>query len=192
MHMNMLPTRIRRQQIVVRRAKQWGGIWGGALLMALTIGWFHAADCRQMADDLEVLEARYGRVKNVQLALTTAQTELQELEQREALVLELSERRPMLSLLGTLSRAAQQCEGNVSVRQIIWNAEGEAAHASAAGNVQPLLTLHGVGLNNVWVAQFAAALRNNEIMRDVQLTSTEQQTINNNAAHGYQLFCTFD
>ena len=189
MHLNLLPTQYRRRQIVLKRVWQWSVVWGVALVLALTLGWFRAADCRKLSRDLELLEAKFSRVKNTQQELRAAQKELQQLEQREALVLELSQRRPMLSLLGILSKAAQQCDGTVSIRHITWETESGNTRGAAAGEPQPLLTLQGVGLNNLWVAQFASALRKNDVLREVQLKSTEQQIVNDKVAHGYQLEC---
>lgn len=189
MHLNLLPSSYRRRQIVLKRVRQWSMVWGVALVLALVFGWFCAADCRKLSSDLDLLEAKYSRVKNTQQELRVARKELQELEQREALVLELSQRRPMLSLLGILSKAAQQCDGTVSVRHIAWETDSSNSAGAAAGELEPRLTLRGVGLNNLWVAQFASALRRNDVLREVQLKSTEQQIVNDKVAHGYQLEC---
>jgi hypothetical protein len=190
MHLNMLPIQYRRRQVLNLRLRQWSLVWGAALAMALALGWFQCSDCRRMSSDLELLEAKYNRVKDVQTRFETAQAELQELEQRESLVLELSQRRPMLSLLGILSRAARQCGGNVSVTHINWNADRHDAPADAQDELQPLLTLQGVGLSNLYVAQFVSALKDNEILCDVTLKSTEKQVINGKVAHGYHMECT--
>jgi hypothetical protein len=194
MHLNMLPIRLRQNQIVKRRAKQWTLVWSGALAAALLVAWFRAADCRRLTSELVVLEARNAVVKKMQADLRNARLELQDLEQREALVLELSKRRPMLVLLGILSRAARECEGNVSVTRIVWQAENSPRGEVPAGanGSSPSLTLEGIGLSNVWVARFAAVLRDDEITRDVQLTSTQQRTINDHRAHGYNVVCHFD
>lgn len=188
MHLNMLPMQSRRRQVVINRGQQWSLVWGAALALLLIGGWLRIADCRRQSLELERLEAQYSRVKSTQDELVIAQNALQELEQREALVLQLSQRRPMLSLLGGLSQAAQQCDGTVSVRHLKWETKAGNVAALPAGH-QPIVTLQGIGLNNLAVAQFASALRNVEILQDVQLKSTQQQVVNGNVAHGYQMEC---
>lgn len=189
MHLNMMPMKYRREQIIRQRLKQWSVVWGIALSAAVACAWQQTVDCGKMAAHLEVLEARHLRVEDSQSALEAVRDELRDLEQREAILLQLSQRRPMLSLLGVISQAARQCDGNVSVNNICWNVLGNDARTAGLDPSQPLLTLHGIGLNNIWVSSFAETLSNSEIMRDVELKFSEQTVINGKTAHDYHLVC---
>ncbi len=77
----------------------------------------------------------------------------------------------------------------MSVRHLKWETKAGTVAASP-GHQQPTVTLQGIGLNNLAVAKFASALRKVEILQDVQLKSTQQQEVNGNVAHGYQMECT--
>ena len=192
MHLNMLPVRYRRQQLLVRRLRQWAPVWIATLFVAAGIGWFQASECRSLSMQLRSYEGRLAQVKQSQSDLAAMRSELEGLRGREALVLELSEQRPVLTLLGLVSRAARECDGNVFVTRLAFGTDATTRNRQENPDQAGVLTLEGVGLDNLSIARFAAAIRSNDIFQDVKLRSTGEQTIEGKLARSYIIECAFN
>ena len=107
----------------------------------------------------------------------------------------LCDERPVLAVVGLVSRAAQSCRGGVLVERLEFQrddrsvSQGRAAHQAAGG--AGLLLLTGVGRSNVAVAQLAAALRDAGVFDRVEVKSTAAEKRTHGDFQSYTIECGF-
>ena len=189
-HLNLLPMKFRRGQIARRRLRQWCMVWLACGALMSSVGWARWNRSRQLNDRLMTLEEEFAPVRRMQDELRRLRRELEEVKRREALVLELAERQPMLTLFGLMSRAAAECGGNVAVLEVTFHRTMEAG-ATGEEESPGVLVLEGVGVDNLAIARFAAAFRSSDLFREVHLKSTQEVVMNTNPAKAYHLECKF-
>lgn len=191
-YLNMLPQSYHRQWLLRRRLWQWASLWGLFLLIATALFWVRYQEHQVLTTRLRVLENDYAPIKQLQDRLISCRKELADVQHRETLALRLSDRRSMLTLLGLVTRAAHSCEGQVSIHQFVLGAKKRGIRNCAGESMRRTLTLEGLGVNNLSIARFAAALRMSNAFCQVQLKSTAQKRIGSVSARSYSLECTFD
>ncbi len=188
-HLNLMPQSLRRWQLVRRRLRQWSTVWCLSALVIITMAWISGGRRKSIEDKLKRLQGQYAPIKTMQSNMVQLRGELDEIRRREAVVLQLAEPRRMLTLVGCVSRATKDCGGGVSLRDFVMNRE----HSPRASGEGPsnVLTLQGVGVDNLCIASFAAALRSKEIFEQVQVKSTGEQSVNSNTVRSFHLECEF-
>jgi Tfp pilus assembly protein PilN len=192
-HVNLLPYGVLSQQVIRCWLVRWAVIGGLAVAgAAIALAHVRHAAIRTEAQR-ERLEADYRPVADAKKQAKTLRTQIGELEQREAISMALSDERPVLTVVGLVSRAAQACRGGVLVEQLefqrggVSQAGGRAAHHAPSG--AGLLSLTGVGRSNVAVAQFAAALRDAGVFQRVEVKSTAVEKRANGEFQSYVIKC---
>ena len=184
-HLNLLPMNYRRKQLLIRRGQQWLVIWVGALVAAGGLYWAQYTQNNRARSRLESLRREYAPVKQMADEVDMLRTKIVELRNRESIVLSLADEQSMLTLIGLLSRAAKQCEGQLCVQRLQLNRRQEG------GPHVKVLQLEGIATTNHLVAQFAAALRDTEAFQRVELKSSGRRVVENAEDQAYSLECVF-
>ncbi len=204
-HLNLLPWRCRRTQIIWLRFRQW--LWPCCIAAAAIVVCLAAQASRYAAarQRLEELDREHLPLESLDAQVAALQGRIQ-LQSREIdAVRQLEGSRPTLTLLGLVSQCARDCQGQLQVETLSFQAATQRAKAAAhwpqAANEpskttskapgQPaktaakepaepegdstLVTIKGVALDNLSVARFIAALRQTKAFRRVDLKSTKEQ-----------------
>jgi Tfp pilus assembly protein PilN len=204
-HLNLLPWRCRRTQILSLRLRQW--LWpcctaAAAIAVCLVAQASRYAAARQRVEELQ---RDYLPLETLdsQIAALTGRIERQARE--IAAVRQLEGARPALTLLGLVSQCARECQGQLQVESLSFQAAGPRTKggpkpSQAAGEPlktaskapgppaktaaketaereaeSTLVTIKGVALENLSVARFIAALRQTKAFCRVDLKSTKDQ-----------------
>lgn len=186
-YLNLLPAAVKRQQLISQRIRQWSvALVIGLILLSLHAWgqWTH--HCRRQAR-LEALQAEAQPVLAMQQESDQLRGEIDQLKQREAIVLQLADERPVLPLLGIVSHAASRCSGGVRVLKFQLEKSAEPANAER----RRVLLLEGIGSDHLAVAQFASALRESQAFVDVQLKSSASQGSQVTEERNYTVECAF-
>ena len=194
-HVNLLPYRVLRQQVVHRWLRRWlviGCVAAAAMALAVGNLW-HAAQVA--GTQREQLEEDYRPVKKANRDIQSLRAQIAKLQQQKAISMALSDNQPPLTVVGLISRAAQSCRGNVVVQQLEFK---RAAVSKSKGSTTDhrlrgagLLSLNGIGQSNVAVAQFAAALRDSGVFERVELKSTQAEKRVDGEFRNYSIECVF-
>lgn len=188
---NLLPQSYCRRQTARVWLVQWGAAW---LAFALVIGGVYGLRQRELQRDrtwLVALESDYAPLRKQASEVAKTKTLIEELTRHESLALALVDEQPMLTLVGVLSQAARQCEGEVSIQNL------QLAPAPVqAGRTEPhaavkLLSIKGVGAHNLAVARFVASLRDAQVFDAVGLTSAGGSARKDDPSYTYHVECTF-
>ncbi len=171
--------------------------WAIVLLVSLPVGAIFIGEQwrreRREAALLEAMEAQYRPIQKLQAANATLQAQIDTMHQRQAIALTLYEEKPLLALLGVVSRAARDNQGQVFIKQFHYGnhlqASQENEPADASNQVVSRLDLSGVGVDNVAVAQFAAAIRDMHLFKKVELKSSGTTQLGTMAAKSFKLEC---
>jgi len=194
-YLNLMPQGLQRRELIRARVRQWSIVWVVAGALAVTVGSIQWTRLGSARSRVLGLQKEYAPVETLQKDNTSIRSQIEELQQREKITLEIADERPVLTLLGSVSRAARECEGNVCVQKLSLKparaAGGSRRLNSAETDVQRRLTLNGLGVDNLSVARFVAALRDTGVFSQVDLKSTEATTVNTVQARTYHLECTF-
>ena len=195
--LNMLPESFLRPRAIRLRLLQWCVIWGVAGAVVGNISeWKKHVPYEARLAQLQAREREYTPLKELQAEVAAMDAQIADLQSREALVLHLADQLPDLTLVGIVSRAARHGGGSVCVRQFSLvrkpMAETPARQGVSAGpKDRRVLTLQGVGVNNLSVARFVAALRDPEVFNGVELKSADIQESGGTQACSYVLECVF-
>ena len=131
---------------------------------------------------------KHGFTRTSMFELAEHEARLDELREREDLALRIAEERPMAVLLAILSQAALECDGNVCVTSLVL---APAAAQKQAAAPRRVLQLEGLGVDNLSVARFAAALRDANVFADVRLKSSIETRVADADAVSYKLDCAW-
>lgn len=193
-HLNLLPTQFQCKQLLAHRLRLWSVVLLGAVLVCGSFAWIHWTSCHGFSQRREQLESRYEPVAQTQHDIVALRAELLRLEKKRALVLELSEKRPLLVLLGCLSQSASQSGGAVyleSVRVAPSSPPNAADRPEDDMSPTRVMTLEGVAHHNLAVARFTALLRDTGLFTHVELSSIGNAQRGENEFRRFAAQCFF-
>lgn len=182
-HLNLLPWKYRRRQLVRQRLFQWSIPWLAAAAVCAGLVWLRYDECQAIETEVGELERQCAPLDAMQREIHAGRLRLAEIEAKETIVVNLEERRPPLTLLGLVSRAAQSCGGRLRIDQLTASAEtGKTAATTEKGkeNERPRTAMRveikGTANDAVDAARFVAALRDSHAFDRVELKSAAEQT----------------
>lgn len=188
---NLLPQSYSRRQTARVWLVQWGAAW---LAFALLIGGVYGVrqrDLNRQRTWLVALESDYAPLRKRAMEVAATKIRIEELTRHESLALTLADEQPMLTLVGVLSQAARQCDGEVSIQYLQLVPAPVQGGRSEGHSPAKLLSIKGVGVNNLAVARFVASLRDCQVFDAVGLTSAGGSTQKGDPSCVYHLECTF-
>lgn len=195
-HVNLLPWRSRRTQIIRSRVRQWVLPWcvavtGVALLFAVQLFRHHAV--RQKVGQLK---EQYAPIEALAAEIKTLHTRLAEVSGQAKAIAKLEGSRPALTLLGFVSQSAGDCRGQLHVENLSLQTAVEkvksgdkTAVASDAGAM--LVTIKGVAVDNLSVARFVSALGKTKSFDRVELKSSKEQPLGTLRVCSYLIECGY-
>jgi hypothetical protein len=191
---NLLPRSLRRQQIIRRRVTQWCCI----IFTVLVAGWIlHWSDLRAqetLAQRFEVLAREHQPTQLMLRQLVDMRRELQELQQQEAIAIELEQQRNALTLLGVISQTAKNSNDRLRVTELtLTNFQKRIVQdeSKSADGEPGSLHIRGVSLDNSAVPELLAGLQDSGIFRWVELVGLRERQGEANSLRDYEIRCDF-
>lgn len=194
-YVDLLPQNHHRWALIRRRLMQWSAVLA---VVAVVTGVVLVLERNRLSDQLgqrNVLESKYHPIVKLESEVKSIESKVRELEQREAMTLQLADEHPMLTVLGIVSRAAKKCEGTVAVTRLtlVETIDAAAVAAASAANAasaasgtkvaapapaspQKILTLQGLGLDNLSVVRLVASISEEDAFERVELKASGSQT----------------
>ena len=185
--LNLLSEQFERKRVIGECLRTWCWI---LVLLATTAGlvcWRHWSACRALSARRASFERAYRPVRKLKIETAELTQEIVQLRRKEAIALELFEKRPILTLLGSVSRAVGKSDSQVYLKNLSLAAKSNRETNEAAN----VLVLSGIGTSNLAVARFAAALRDLELFDRVELKSTGAAQVGIDDARQFDLECRF-
>lgn len=186
-HVNLLPIVYRRKQLILRCAQQWLAIGLTALAGVGGLYWVQHTQNHRARARLESLRREHAPAKQMADQVDSLRLKIEELRHRESIVLSLADEQSMLTLVGLLSRATLQCEGQLCIQRL----QLDRRQDGASQHYTKVLQLDGIAVDNHLVARFAAALRDTAAFQRVELKSSGRRVTDEPAAQVYSLECFF-
>jgi Tfp pilus assembly protein PilN len=190
---NLLPHTYRRQQMLRRRAGQWGAI----MCAVLVTGWvWHRHEVwedRNLGQRLEVLERQHAPTQRLLKALVEMRQQLDQLQQQELVARELERQRSALTLLGLVSQTAQKTGGRLRVMKLdlkdfqTMERAGSAAASGGGGG----LFLGGISLDNPAVGELLEGLQDSGVFSRVELLVLKERESAVASLRDYEVRCEF-
>jgi hypothetical protein len=199
-HLNLLPIGFLRARLVRRRLALWAPVWAAVGLLAVANWWTSYSACAAAAHTFEIRQQQYEPTRKLSSENSRMRQRIDELNNRETMLGELSESHPPLAGVTLVGRCAAQCEGRVRVHHLLLERNVAAASnskrklpgaQSAAAGDRSQLTLEGVGLDNVAVATFVESLRDTGAFLNVELKSTIRSGDESGAMRQFVVVCEY-
>ena len=193
-YVNLLPTRTAVTALLLRRVRQWSFVALSALFLVVVGSILEWKRIESIQAKLKRLENQVAPLPILQREVDHMQQQLDQCNARATLAAQLVDDRSMLSLIGLVSRAANESAGKVCVRQLSVETVSAPGRRDpgAAGNVSlRKLQLEGLGEDNLSVARFVAALRGSRVFYEVQLKASEWTQQDDRKFRNYELECIF-
>jgi len=196
-HLNLLPWKCRKAQLIRLRLAQWCLPWAvaGGLVSAVCVARWE--QWRSSRARVERLEREHGPTTALLAEIKTLRKRAEELRDRDAVLAQLETPRPALTLLGLVSRSARECEGRLRVEQLVLRSDGQAAQVAGPGPpgggapAAASVTIKGIAADNLAVARFVLALRQTKAFDRVELKSSQEQPAERQRTRSYQVECTY-
>jgi hypothetical protein len=191
---NLLPPSYRRQQIIRHRVVQWSSLICLALLSAWAWHWYERREDRALVQQLELLEREHEPTQRLLQQLVEMRQNLEELQQQEAVAIELERQRSALVLLGVISQSARQTGGRLRLTKMeLTNFQSAGVEDSAAstGAYRGGLLLTGVSLDNPAVGELLDRLQDAGIFNRVELLALKERADAESILRDYEVRCEF-
>lgn len=191
---NLLPPTYRRQQVVRKRAIQWGSVICAVLLASWTSHRYAGREQQVLSRQLEVLAREHRPSRTMLKQLVDMRGQLEDLQQQEAVARELEYQRHALVLLAVISQTAQKTKGRLRVTKFELTGFQSQRHPDkAAEEAGPAGGLHlaGVSLDNPSVAELLDGLQDSGIFSRVELRALKEREDNGPSLRDYEVRCEF-
>lgn len=188
---NLLPQSFRRQQVLRKRVLQWLSIISAVLVTGWGWHWYEMQEGRQLAQRLETLSLEHAPTKAMLKELVQMRTQLNELQQQEAVAKELDCQRNALTLLAVISESAHKTKGRLRVTKFEINNFQTAQSAGDGAAKAAGLTVNGVSLDNPAVAELLDGLQKTGVFRRVELSMLKEREDKEAALRDYEVRCEF-
>ena len=189
--LNMLPLVYRRRVVRRRCVRAWVLVSG--IVTASLVVWYvsERSYFELLTSRLRVVQTEYSPVQSMEEAVNGVRKQLDELQTRETIALELAENQPVLTLVGVVSQAAARTGGQIGVAEMTLLRSSFLEKGQHPGKSKNVVTLQGKGLDNVAIAKFLAGLRDSGIFRTVELRSSGIQPTSLDQHRSYKVECLF-
>jgi hypothetical protein len=182
--LDLVPLAFRRKMLWRSRCRQWGIATGLCAVVAIVV-------CVRQYHELQVRQKALAFRRLQAAPLEAVQTQNDELRKRIAryrdeqqLRVELESEQLAFHLLSTVSRSAATCIDGVQVQQFSFSRSRSTVSAQSANSERQsglsdqteietlVMTVKGIGADNLTVSRFVVALRDSQVFDKVDLKSS--------------------
>ena len=182
--LDLVPLAFRRKMLWSSRCRQWGIATGlcAVAVLAVSVRQYHDLHVRQERLELRRLQA--APVEAVQSQNEELRKLLAQYRDEQQLRAELESEQLAFHLLATVSRSAATCIDGVQVQQFSFSRtrstvsaqpaipEGQSGHSEQTEVETLVMTVKGIGADNLTVSRFVVALRDSQVFDKVDLKSS--------------------
>ncbi len=207
-HTNLLPLDFRRRLLVKTRLFQWAVVWGLSLVAVVGLWAAKSVDLQSQTRQLQMLERQCGPLRKINAENKRVRMRLAELTQRQAVLAEFDTAQYPLLLVGIVSQGTHRSHSRVQIRDFSLAPVAQVSVKStpAANQVKKIndkkqeeenvpaqmrLTLKGIALDDLAVAQFIVGLRDTGVFDAVELKSSLVAQLAGGPAREYLVECTY-
>jgi len=192
-NINLLPHSFRRQQMIRTRVIQWSMAMCGVVIVGWIIHCYQLSERRALSQHLEVLAREHQPTQTMLRQLVDMRQQLKDLQQQEAIAVQLEQQRNALALLGVISRTAKNTNGRLRITKLeLTNFQGHQGTAAGAGTAQSGgLLLAGVSLDNPAVGELLDGLQDSGVFRLVELMALKERPHDDESLRDYEVRCEF-
>ncbi|MCA9249257.1 MAG: hypothetical protein KDA42_19180 [Planctomycetales bacterium] len=188
-YLDLRSDRIRRRTTLTGVARQWIPPIAAVLIVGLTMCANTWTVSRDLASRRIALELECQPLLQLQDEATSLRSEIAALRERENLALALLEEKPILTLVGLVSRAASANRQAVYIEEMHYLRNEEIEIASEGTTTPCSVALKGMGENHLAVARFVAALRDTQVFSNVELGASGRTSRGPQDARSFELRC---
>jgi hypothetical protein len=193
--LDLLPRAFRRKMLRHSRLRQWSIMAGACALIVAGICVHQQYECQVGQQGVEARRLRAAPLETVQSQNAEFRKRLVQMCDEQQLRTELESEQIAFHLLATVSRSAATCRDGVQVQQFTFtrtksivntqSANSQQANSqppSVAGQAGPsdqkteieslVMTIKGLGADNLMVSRFVVALRDSQLFDKVDLKSS--------------------
>lgn len=205
--LDLLPPAFRRKMLRQTRRRQWSIVLGVCSVFTLAICFGQHQECRLRQQGLEARRLRAAPLEAVQTQNIELRKRLVRIRNDQQLRAELESEQVAFHLLATVSRSAATCSDGVQVQQFSFSRTRSAVSAAPANTApanpagqesQPqqteietlVMTVKGIGADNLMVSRFVVALRDSQVFDKVDLKSSMGSTGQARGVRSFIVECT--
>jgi hypothetical protein len=176
-----------------KRALQWSAVLSGVLLLGWAAHWYELHEHRLLTQKLEVLQREHRPTQTMLRQLVGMRQKLVDLQQQEAIALELEHQRNALTLLGVISQAAQKTNGRLRVTKLeLKNFQSvPGPNAVSTSPEAGSLVLAGLSLDISSVTELHDGLQNSGLFSSVAISTLKEREGDDASLRDYELRCEF-
>lgn len=192
-YVNLFSESFQRRQLVRARIRFWGTAILAASGLAILVGGFAWTELRSISISHEWLATQYAPIESLKKEISAFTNRIANLRHRESAALMLSEDQSVMTLLAIVGQAVRTADDEIYVERLLLDQrqQNRPTNDPIPSSAAHVLTMNGVGMNDLAVARFTAALRDAEIFQEVTLESTVPASVGDARFRTFHLECTF-
>ena len=195
-HLNLLPWQIRYRLVRRARLMQWSVVLGATLAVLAGIGGLRHHELRRAREIVAAQQQEVQPLEEMQLQSSEMQERLEQLSGLELLLAEVERSQYTLGLVGVVSRSAARTNQRIQVLEFNFQRRNET-RVKPGPDGKPVnepteavyLTLEGIAIDDLAVAQFVAELQDSGAFENVRLTSSDFEQIAIGNGRKYKVDC---
>jgi hypothetical protein len=182
--LDLLPLAFRRKRLRHARLRQWGIVLGVCAAFALAICGQQHYELQLRQQGLQARRLRAAPLETVKAQNADLRLQLARIHDEQQTRAELESEQLAFHLLATVSRSAASCIDGVQVQHFSFsrtktrvsspaaNADGQPGQPEQTEIETLLMTVKGIGTDNLVVSRFVVALRDSQVFEKVDLKSS--------------------
>ena len=188
-HLNLLPIKRRRRQLLKRRLWQWAVVVSCFVAAGIGLALGALETNRQAKQRATALRRQYAPTRAMQNEIDDIRKRMKNLEAQKQLAIELGKRKSVVSLLGILSRATKTRTDRISIQNLVLTRS--RVDGEDGPSISRTLELKGVALNSGDISVISSYLEDANAFHSVHLDSSSITNVGGFEAQGYVLRCEY-
>jgi hypothetical protein len=159
---------------------------------SVLLGWplEHRAYRSQTAH-LQACQDELRGLHEIRSEIKQLEDKLAPLRLQDAAGLRQTRQTPMTSLIGVISRSASRYEGRLWLTQLEYRAPPWTTQADSTAASSSQLTMDGFAMTNPTAAHFVASLRDQRLLKQIELRPRQASEISESTACAFRIQCEF-
>ena len=187
-YINLMSHRARVRECIRSRLRQWLCLLAATLAVVMLHAFVSWLPVHSSSLHRDALEARYEPYRQMKLENRQLTQQIADAKGNNKLELELTKETPVLTLVGLVSQAVSETDGNIFLKHINFSQEGSPTNRNA--NDVEQVALSGLGTDSVTVQRFSERLKTVLPFAKVQIRQTESVEVGDHAMQSFQIQCT--
>lgn len=188
-YVNLLPQSLLDRQLLRASLRRWLLVWTSAAIVAGLVIWAERLQLTAAKQRRAQLEADYLPIKRLEQQSRVFRRRLAHLRANQPASLTEVKYHPVTTALAVLSKAVDDCDGKLCVQTFAFEEHFPQPEEKRVQPPRVSLNVAGLAVENLAIAQCAAALRDSGLFSDIDVQVMANKGSSDGNSRSYKIAC---